>query len=101
MDEDKTKEEPKETTETEDTGVQPSATTELDRADQIAERLKRENDRKDELLTREEALAARRAVGGVTEAGQVMEKKVETDEEYTERFMKGEVNPMKENAEQN
>ncbi len=90
MDEETKKTEPEKPTETEETGVQPSATTELDRADQIAERLKRENDRKDELLTREEALAARRAVGGVTEAGQVQEKpKEETAKEYKDRALSG------------
>ncbi len=83
-------------TENKDDGIQQEATTELDRADSIAERQKRENDRREELLTREEALAARKAVGGVTEAGQPPEKpKEETDEEYTEKFLKGEENPFK------
>ena len=89
MDEETKKTEPEKPTKTEETGVQQGATTELDRADQIAERLKRENDRKDELLTREEALAARRAVGGVTEAGQSQEKpKEETPKEYRTRVEK-------------
>ena len=80
-------------------GATEKATTELDRADQIAERQKRENDRREELLTREEALAARRAVGGVAEAGAgPVEKKPETDDEYFDRFKQGEVNPFKENA---
>jgi len=72
-------------------GVQPDTTSELDRADQIAERLKRENDRKEELLTREESLAARRAVGGVAEAGQQSKPKEETPKEYADRVMSGNV----------
>ena len=75
--------------------VQSETTSELDRADQIAERLKRENDRKEVLLSREENLAARRTVGGVAEAGVESKPKVETDEEYTEKFQNGEVNPFK------
>lgn len=70
-------------------GVQPETISELDRADQIAERQKRENDRREEILTREENLAARKAVGGVTEAGQSAPvKKEETDKEYRVRVEK-------------
>lgn len=63
------------TTETENAGVQSETTSELDRADQIAERQKRENDRREQLLLREENLEARRRVGGVTEAGQQAQTK--------------------------
>lgn len=56
-------------------------TSELDRADQIAERQARENDRREELLNREESLAARRAVGGETEAGSKPHKET-ADEKY-------------------
>ena len=60
------------------------------------ERQKRENDRREELLSREENLAARRAFGGETEAGSTAEKpKQLTDEEYNEKFKNGEVNPFK------
>ena len=73
--------------------------SELDRADQIAERQKRENDRREELLTREENLAARKAVGGVTEAGQEAPKpEPETDEQYVEKMKQGEVNPFKDDG---
>lgn len=71
-------------------GVQPKTVTELDRADQIAERLKRENDRREELISREENLAARKAIGGVAEAGQETPKpKEETPSEYKDRVMSG------------
>ena len=70
-------------------GVQSEAVSTLDRADQIAERQARENDRREKLLDREEALAARRAVGGTTEAGSVKEKpKEETPKEYRARVTK-------------
>lgn len=60
--------------------------SELDRADQIAERQARENQRREEILDREEALAARRAVGGISEGGQPA-KKEETPAEYKNRIM--------------
>ncbi len=75
------------TTENNDDGIQQETTSELDRADQIAERQKRENDRREELLTREEALAARRAVGGVSEAGEKPTKTEETPKEYADKVM--------------
>ncbi len=71
-----------------DEGIQSETISELDRADQIAERQKRENDRREELLNREESLAARKAVGGVTEAGQASAKKEETPHEYRMRVEK-------------
>jgi len=69
-------------------GVQSKAITELDRADQIVERQGRENTRREKILDREEAMAARRAVGGGTVAGQTAEKKDETDKEYRTRINK-------------
>ena len=85
----KTKEDEKETT-TDDSNerVQQKTISELDRADQIAERQKRENDRRSEILDREEALAARKAVGGIADAGQPAEKKEETPKEYRTRINK-------------
>lgn len=77
---------PAEATLPENAGVQSETTSELDRADRIAERQKKENDRREEILTREENLAARKRVGGVTEAGQQPVKKEETDKEYSERI---------------
>ena len=52
----------------EKTGTEKALIT-LDRADEIAERQKRENDRREALIERDEALAARKVVGGETEAG--------------------------------
>ena len=64
--------------------------SELDRADQIAERQARENDRREAILKREENLAARKAIGGETEAGKPEKKKEETPKEYKDRVMRGE-----------
>ena len=89
-------EEKKESTTTpEDTteGIQQQAITELDRADQIAQMQKRENDRREDLITREEALQARRMVGGVAEAGQTKPKeKEESPEEYAMKVLAGKYN---------
>lgn len=74
----------------EDDGIQSETVSELDRADQIAERQKRENDRREEILTREENLAARKVIGGVAEAGTEEEKpKEETPQEYAKKIMSG------------
>ncbi len=94
MDETKPKEEegkPEGATAQPEEGVQSETVTELDRADQIAERQKRENDRREKLIDREEGLAARKMVGGTADAGQKPEKKPETDDEFLERLEKGEV----------
>ena len=72
---------------TEETGTKKAIST-LDRADEIAERQERANAKRIEILDREEALAARKAVGGITDAGQPVEKKEETPKEYNERIEK-------------
>ena len=62
----------------------------LDRADLNVEAMKRENDRKDELITRAGNLAARKMVGGEAEAGSPSNKpKEETNSEYAERIQSG------------
>ncbi len=71
----------------------------IDDANLAAKRMEDANKEKKELLDREEQLMAKRALGGVTEAGQTAVAKIETDEEYTARFERGEVNPMKNDAE--
>ena len=84
------KEEKQETQTNSDEGVQSKTTTELDRADQIAERMARENRAREKILDREENLEARRKVGGMSEAGQSQEKpKEETAQEYKDRVMSG------------
>ena len=66
----------------------------IDRADASAKRLKAENDRKEELLKREEEIVARRRLGGETEgAPQEAVKKEETPAEYKDRVMRNEIKP--------
>ena len=86
-----TQEEPVNAVEDNAERVQSKTMATLDRADEIAERQKRENDRREELIQREEALAARKAVGGELEAGQETKKVEETPKEYAERVMSGNV----------
>ena len=63
--------------------------THLDRADQIAQMQKRENDRREDILVREEQLMARKQTGGDTEGGTKEEpEKKETDKEYRARVEK-------------
>ena len=71
----------------------------IDDANEAAERMARQNDRKEELIAREEALHIKQKLGGESEAGQTIEpKKKLTDEEYAEALQKGEVNPLKEDG---
>ena len=91
MDEKETNKGAETTTETEGTGVQSETITELDRADQIAERQARENERREKILDREEALAARKAVGGISEAGQQPVKKEVDDEQYAKDVLSGKI----------
>ena len=80
------------TTPAKDDGAESKTISELDRADQIAERQKRENDRREALLIREENLAARKVVGGTTGEGTqpgVSEKKELSPEDYAKQVMSG------------
>jgi len=86
------KKEERGTPEDSDERIQQETISELDRADQIAERQKRENDRREELINREEALHARKMVGGVTEAGQEAKPVEETPQEYKDKILRGDLN---------
>lgn len=73
--------------------LQRETVSELDRADQIAERMARENERREKLLAREEALEARRRVGGVSEIEPEPQKpKEESNIEYMQKVMSGQLN---------
>lgn len=71
-DEEKEEEEGKVTTPATDpgTGSEPESTSDLDRADAIAERMEKANQEKKELITRDEALEVRKRLGGEADAGQ-------------------------------
>ena len=61
----------------------------IERAREERERMDAANTKKEELLDREEAIMAKRALGGTTEAGQSQEKtKEETPKEYRARINK-------------
>ncbi len=91
------------TTPTEDDGDKEKTTAVLDRADEINQVKTRNLEREEKILARKETLEARKAVGGETEAGSEPVKDTKTseekDKEYHDKFLKGEVNPLKDNAE--
>lgn len=62
----------------------------IERAREEREKLEEANQKKEELLNREEQIMAKRALGGDSEAGQTAEKKEETPAEYTQRIQGGE-----------
>ncbi len=64
----------------------------IDDANLAAKRMEEANKVKGELLDREEALEARKAVGGNAEAGEKQEPKEETPREYMEKVMSGGIN---------
>ena len=75
-------------------GDKPKTTTLIDDTNLAAKRLEEATkEAKEERLAKEESYAKMR-LGGISEAGQTQEKKVETDEEYHDRFMKGEADPL-------
>ena len=69
-------------------GNKPKTSTLIDDANSAAKRLEEANERKSELLRQEEELMAKRALGGVTEAGQTPVVKEETAIEYRDRIDK-------------
>ena len=89
-------EEPKKTKPTEDTGDgdKPKTNTLIEDTNLAAKRMEEATtEARQERLAAEESYAKMK-LGGVTEAGGTAKPKVETDEEYTEKFMKGEENPF-------
>ena len=101
MDEDKKPEEQEKPTESKDEGSKPETNTLVDDTNLAAKRMEDATAAaKEERLAREESYSKMK-LSGQTEAGQQPEKpKPETDEEYTKRFMEGEVNPLKTNVKQ-
>ena len=93
-----TEDKPKNTVDDTDKGSKSEATTLVDEANAAAERLERANARKEEVLNREEQLMARAALSGRAEAGQAPITKKETEEEYAERFKRGEANPLEDDG---
>ena len=101
MDEEKTtkKEEPEKAVVNTDERSKPEIYKPIDDANLAAKRLEEANKKKEELLNREEEIAAKRALGGQSEAGQEPAKKKElTDEEYAEQVSKEKADPFKEDG---
>jgi len=57
----------------------------IDKADAVAKRMQEQNDRAEQLLIRQEAIAARMMLSGRAEAGQVNKTKEQTDAEEVEK----------------
>jgi len=82
--------------ETKSQSEETSASTLFEKTERIVTLQKAENDRREQLIKREEELFARKQLGGYSEAGQEQpEKKKETDEELTARFEAGELDLTK------
>lgn len=93
--------EEKETTEKteEKTEEKPEAKGIVDEIRKEREAMDETNKVKADLLAREEAMMAKRELGGGSEAGaQPIPEKKMTDVEYAEALQRGEVNPMKEDG---
>ncbi len=88
---DETKEEIKATTDTGE-GDKPKTTPLIDIANQAAERMENANKETARLQEVQAERDQRVALGGSTEAGQTVEKKEDTPEEYTEKVMSGSLN---------
>ncbi len=77
---------------TEEGGVQSETTPLLDIANAAAERMEKANVETARLQDKQDAIDARKALGGRAEAGQQAPEKVpETDDEFLGRLEKGEV----------
>lgn len=92
-----TQEESEETAQDTNKRIQRKTVSKLDRADEIVEKQKIENDRREAILDREEALEARKIIGGELEAGESNKKEEEiSPKEYAEKALSGDLNVKKE-----
>ena len=67
----------------------------IEQANALVERIEEGNKRQEELLNRQEEIIAKEMLGGYTEAGkEEIKKEEETPEEYANKIMRGEVNPL-------
>jgi len=67
----------------------------INKANEVVNKQIRANEETKRLLDRQDRLMARQALSGKADAGtKKPKKKEETDEEYTKKFDKGEVNPL-------
>ena len=76
-----------------------SSTDLIDKAKEQADRLEAANKKQEELLDRQEQILAKQALGGRSEAGQRTPEQVKlSDEEYAQKVMNGEANPLMEDG---
>ena len=80
-------EEQKETVKSKTQKVVDDTNAAAERIEKATEEMRKENSRHEEIM-------AKQALGGRAEAGSAPKKERETDEEYAERFKKGEVDPF-------
>ena len=67
----------------------------VDKANIAAERLEAANKKQEEILQRQEEFAAKQLLSGRTDAGdRPVKKEPLSDKEYSDKVMKGEVNPL-------
>ena len=92
MSEEKTNEESEDTTPTEDAGNKPTTTPLIDIANAAAERMEKANEKREELLQREEEIAARRMFSGRADAGKEVVQK--TQEEVDQEAADGMINQL-------
>ena len=86
------KEEKQKSTADNDEGDEPTT-------DEEVKRLNIDTERINKAIAENENAKARQKLGGISEAGSPSVKKPEeTDEEYTARFQKGEVNPLEDDG---
>lgn len=82
---------------TEDSKEEIDPTTALiDKANSAAKRLESANEQTKALLDRQEQLAARSALGGVSEAGEVKKEVEISPQEYAQKVLRGELNEKQE-----
>jgi len=98
----KTEEEPaknngSETSEDNDAGAS-EETSMIDKAIEVNKKKEELLDREEKLLTRKEKLETTRMLGGTMQAGKGIIEQKETDEEYAEKFRRGEVNPLEDDG---
>lgn len=68
----------------------------ISRAADAAKRLEEANIATEELVRRQEELAARNLLGGKSQAGETKEEEKElSPREYADKIFKGEINPLK------
>ncbi len=93
---------PEDSKEDTDKGDKLTTTPLIEEARSERKKLEAANDKKAELLDREEAMMMRQALSGKAEAGQQAPKDTRTPEEkdaaYVEDFKQGKVNPLAKNA---